>query len=320
LPRTPANAQNSEPALAKLVDAARKEGSVTLYSGYTPLQINALATAFNKAYGVPVKVQRLVTGQLIARYTAEQQSNAVAADVVMQSDQLFAVDAARKGWLTKLGTSDLPTLIDWPSKFWISDTYAPVVLLPWGFSFNTKKLKGADQPSSWEDLLKPQYRGQILFTDPKATLSLLTNMLYLSRTLGDDYLRGFAKQQFTLIPSLVPGLQQVAAGEKSILVQTIPGADEALVSAGAPIKTVIPEKHTGFAHYAGVSAKAPNPNAGKLLLGFMLSRSGQEALAQRSGLSVLDDIPGSLPGSRFELINWGEMAKDRERLLGLLGL
>lgn len=320
LPRGAAQAQGADPALDKLVEAAKKEGPPTLYTGYTPVQINALVTAFQKTYGMQIKVQRLVTGQLIARYAAEQESNSVAADVIMQSDQLFAVDAARKGWLMKLSAAEVPALKQWPAKSWISDTYAPVVLLPWGFSYNTKKLTGADAPANWQDLLKPQYRGQILFTDPKATLSLLTNMFYLSKEFGDDYLREFAKQQFTLIPSLVPGLQQIAAGEKSILVQTIPSADKALVAAGAPINTIVPEKHTGFAHYTGVSAKAPNPNAGKLLLNFMLTREGQETLVRDSGFSVLGDVPGSLPGKAFEPPDWAEMAKEKERLYKLLGI
>jgi len=313
-------AQTPDPGLRKLVDAARAEGFATLYAGLTPIQANALATGFSKFYEIPVRIQRLVTGQLTARFAAEQAANANAADLVIQSDQLFVTDGARKGWFMQIGRDELPSLRAWPAQSWVQGCSAPVVLLPWGFTYNTRKLTGDNQPSSWEDLLKPAYRGQIILTDPSSTPSLLVNIAFLQQTFGDDYLRDFAKQAFTLIPSLVPGLQQLAAGEKTLLVQTVPGADAELIKQGAPLKTVIPGKHGGFAQYASVAAKAPHPNAAKLLLDFILSREGQQILAKDAGYSILGPLEGSLPGNPFALIDWEQMMRDRAHLLGLLGL
>jgi iron(III) transport system substrate-binding protein len=305
---------------AQWVEAARAEGALTWYSGYTPPQNAALAAGFKKLYGVDVNVVRVFGAQFMSRYSAEQAAGAVEGDVIMQADQLIVREAAAKGWLQTFTKAELPALEQWPQDSWFENAFAALIYVPLSLAVNTNKVADADWPKKWEDILKPEFRGQILLPDPRLTFSNLPNIMFFSQTYGDSFVEALGKQEIAVSTGVVPGLQQLAAGEKSVLINTVPGGDSELVKNGAPIKTIIPEQYSGFAHYAGVSAKSSRPNAARLFLNFLMSQEGQEILTNGTGFSPLGEIPGSLHGERFKLIDWNELAANRDRFIKLLGL
>src|SRR5690606_14432046 len=91
-----------------------------------------------------------------------------------------------------------------------------------------------------------------------------------------------------------PGAQSVASGEVFVSAYTVPGAVLPLFNRNAPIKFVSGD--VGAAVWGGVPTWSKRPNAGRLLLDFMMSRDGQEALHGRGeSASVLADIKGAYP-------------------------
>lgn len=306
--------------LDAIVAAAKDEGKLTWYSGYTPGKNKEVAAAFKAKYGIEVETLRLASADLTQRYPAEVDAGAVVADVLLEVNPFFMKDGADKGWFREFDADALPALTDWPQDYWYG-SYAAVMSIPWGFSYNTDLIGAGDAPKTWEDLLDPSLRGKILYTDPRPNFAILTNAYFWQQTFGDDYLEAFGRQEPVTTPSLVPGLQQVSAGEKAVLVQSIPGADAELVAKGAPLSTVIPPDSTGFDQYLAVSEKAPHPNAAALFLNFLMTPEGQQVLTSGSAIATLPDISGAVPTpEKFVRMDTDEVAAAKDRVLGLLDL
>jgi iron(III) transport system substrate-binding protein len=70
---------------------------------------------------------------------------------------------------------------------------------------------------------------------------------------------------------------------------------ETLRSRGAPVDWVALDPVYANIHPVGLSAKAPHPNAGKLFIDFLLSKTGQEILRAQKRIPDRIDTPPELP-------------------------
>src|SRR5690606_8934936 len=96
-----------------LLEEAKAEGSVTLYSSVEEAATNAFAQSFTQKYGIPVNVVRLTSAQLTQRFSAESEAGASAADAILISRTGFTQAAVDEGWLVPLDEADLP---DFPGE------------------------------------------------------------------------------------------------------------------------------------------------------------------------------------------------------------
>lgn len=308
-------------ALTALIDAAKSEGKLTWYTATTPEQYEAVGAAFKSKYGIEVESIRLTSGPLGQRFAAEAEAGNVVADVLGLYDPVFFPTAVEKGWITPVKAEEIPALTAWPEQYWVHDAYARVSLSPMTIVYNTQLVSEKDAPKGWEDLLDPRWRGKILFVDPR-NVPVWMAWLYLMRgTYGDDYLRRLGQQDLRLAASAVPGAQQVAAGEASIVVPSIHSVILPLLDQGAPIADVTPEPSIGSEFYVGVSTKAPHPEAARLFLNFLLTKEGQEPLNRRAGASPLQGVPDSLAlPSQYYAAPVDAALDSKDQLLALLGI
>src|SRR5207237_3780049 len=87
---------------AALIEAARKEGKVALYSALDILLSEKLAKAFEAAYpGIAVRVERSGAERIFQRIGQEQTSRIHAVDVVCSTDASHFVAWKRNGWLAR---------------------------------------------------------------------------------------------------------------------------------------------------------------------------------------------------------------------------
>src|ERR1041385_2447486 len=70
----PPTAKQLHAAAAKLVAAARAEGTLNFYTSADQVTCQKLADAFGKKYGIKVTFTRLTSGPIAARYNAEAQA------------------------------------------------------------------------------------------------------------------------------------------------------------------------------------------------------------------------------------------------------
>jgi iron(III) transport system substrate-binding protein len=273
--------------------AAKKEGTLTWYSGASPAQLQPTADAFKARYGITVNLVRITTGQLTTRYSSEAQSGKIVADVVQQSDEKFAQQAASNAWIAPLTPALLPAMADWPADLQ-HGSYLSLETIPWGLDYNASTV-GAP-PADYTDLLDPRFTGKILMLDPRALPASQAFFYFLNEKYGPDFMTKLAAQSPKVYPSSVPGLQALAAGEGTVFFPCPPGTDADLVAQGAPLEHVTPPATTGFDQFLLVSQNAPHPNAARLFANFMLTPEGQNLLTNGAAVSPLGSaaVPRSL--------------------------
>lgn len=312
-------APNMSAADADLVDKARNEGGLNIYSAMTPGLMDPLVAAFTKAYGIRPQVTRLTSDKLQPRFGAEMSGGQVTSDVLQNGSKDFMATCVSKKWLTSL-----PKLVSaktWPEGDW-NGYFATVVTGPICVSRNTNTVSDADAPKSWEDILDPKYKGKILFVTPGPADSFSSWMVIMAKTYGDDFLRKLKAQKLTYIESTASGSTQLAAGGADLLLPTTPWAAQTLVKQGAPVKNEYLKPTCGLPYYAGAVQGAKHPASAELWMDFVMSRPGQTAMAGSGfAASLMPGVEGAIPlGEGFQPPNEDEARAQFQRLAALVGV
>jgi iron(III) transport system substrate-binding protein len=310
----------AEKGIDSITSAAKKEGKLTWYTSFPEAVAKKAADSFTQEYGIDVQVVVLTSGLLAARYSSEMQSGSSPADVVMLADPLFFQDATSHGWTARLGATDTPNLAGWPKTGVHDGSYVLVNIQPIGVSFSTTKATAA-QFKDWRFLTDPSLKNQLYLTDPRKVSAWLASMKLLADTYGDDFLKRIAAQKPKLVDSSVPGAQQLAAGSGTAVYPSLLTVSLPLSSRGSKIDTVFPSPTTGVEQYAAVSAKAPDPNAARLFVNWLMTRDAQTVLNKDTGSSPLGDLPGTLPlPDGYKTPDIPAAVKEKDRILADLGI
>ncbi len=293
----------ARPALAAdaaLVEAAKKEGEVVWY---TTLLINQLggplADAFEKKYGVKVLATRNDPAETALRLLNESRANNMQADVF---DGSFAPTAlVREGVLAKWTPEtarDYPAELRDPNGFWTA--HRLTVITP---GYNTTLVAAADAPKTWDDLLQPRWKGRMAWGINPGTTGATGFIGLVLADLGEqkgmDYLRRLATQNITgLKISARAVLDQVIAGEYPLALGIL--NDNVVISRniGAPVQWIPMSPALATLSLISVTAKAPHPNAARLLADFVVSEEGQKIARDRDYIPTHPNVPPRDPDVR----------------------
>jgi len=180
--------------------------------------------------------------------------------------------------------------------------------------YNTRLVSERDAPKSWEDLLLPKWRGQI-------TLDPDNHVLFggLEQSWGREkalaYFRRLAEQQIQFRKGNTLIAQLIVAGEYP-LGFVYAHRVEFLKAQRAPIEwvsTMNPIVATGGP--LGLAAKAEHPNAGRLLIDFILSKEGQLHLRRYYRIpsrADLEPLSPKLDPKRLRLLPMSPNLAERE--------
>ncbi|MFW6773876.1 ABC transporter substrate-binding protein [Nocardioides sp. CPCC 205120] len=300
-----------------LVEAAKEEGQLDWYSDLPEALIESVATGFEEKYGIEVNFIRSVSSQLGSRFAGEAQAGDPQADVLNIASQGFWEEAVSQGWFAEVDDDTVASLADWPEEFLYDDTYALINVQPLGIAYNTET--SPVQPEGWEDVLDERLDGRLMMGDT-AVVAYSAEYLFLMQTLGEDYLSGLGELDPIVVDSLVPGTQQVVAGEADVVIPSLKAVVQPLIDEGAPLALVIPEDTSGVNQYAGVVEEAEHPNAARLFLDYLLSMEGQEKVTAGIAASVLEGVPGAmeLPSGYTEVAE-SDVTENQDTIDELLG-
>lgn len=279
--------------LAPVYDKAKAEPVLTWYSSQDPDRNEAVVAAFRAQYpDVKIESLRLATGALATRYSQERKAGAVTAGVITLADPNFVAAGQRANWFEPFDASTVPGLSRLPKRF-VDRGVATTGIAVLGIAYNTTLVP--QPPRTWTDALSPQYRGRILLGDPRNVPSYLALDRILSERVAPTFLTSLAGQQPTLVDSMVPGTQQLAAGEAALALPNVLSVVNPVKDKGAPIDFVVPEPTTGNEFASMVSSGGTSPNAARLLYDFLLTDAGQQAFNGPNGSSPIGAIPGTAP-------------------------
>ncbi len=280
---------------------AANETKVAYYTSMVPAQFAAVQPAWMKRYpDIQIEHVRADLGQTLERVLAESRARKHLADVISSSETSFVALQQHK----LLAKFDVPTRSKWiePFRSQFNGYQFPSRVLQIGFAVNTSHLKEAEFPRAWKDLLDPKWKGRLGIPDPRvgggAQLWFMT--LWDRRDYGERYMTALAANQPLIKPGILQVQQSVELGEVDVDIVaydyiTLPARD-----AGKPVSFVLPRDGTVLlATYDSVAANAPNPNAARLLVHFLMSKEGQEALASAYVTPVHSDAAINPKGSKL---------------------
>ena len=289
LAATPAIANNHE----SLIEGAKKEGSLVLYTSMTVDQAQKLNDAFRVKYPfLQVQMFRAVGERLLTKIMTETQAGRFDFDVV-QSAETQAYFLKKRNLLAKYLSPETKQL---QKGFFDGEGYwAAIYMMPNVIAYNTRMVKRGEVPVTDDDLLNPKWRGKIAMDGTKPEW-FSWKLKRLGQEKGLAYMKRLGAQEFRLYSGLTIITGLLAAGEFPLVLNTyIHNAEEAKRK-GAPVEWVAQEPVFTKFQPIGVAAKAPHSKAAKLFVDFMLSEEGQRIIASFGRVPTRRAVPTNVPG------------------------
>lgn len=307
-------------SVAEACEAAAEEPTLVWYSSQDVSRNDAAAAAFSEVYpDIDVEYFRLSTGQLTTRYASERDAGVINADVISLADPNFIAAGAADDWWVPVSAETIPVLSDLDPA-WVGPDAVTTSISLLGFAYNTDEV-GDTPPADWNDLLDPAYKDRIILGDPRSVPSYMALFRILSEELGDEFLTGLAAQNPIVVPSVVPGTQQLAAGEVAIVVPNVMTVVRVLVAEGAPIDFVAPALTTGNEFETVMSNGADSPNGALCMMAFLLSQPGQVSYNGPTSVSPFAGTPdtAAMP-TNYIAPRITEVGEHADAIVELLGL
>jgi iron(III) transport system substrate-binding protein len=282
-------------SMEQLVTAAEAEGEAVLYASLTPPQIERVKAAFEAKYDIAFTSLRLTSGPINQRFLGEAQTKSVGADVLSTAGPEIFEEDLKASTKQFVPVSDYPAevLEGWP-ELGLRENRVLINVIPMGLSYNPEML-GEEPPSDWCDIVEEKYRGQFVYVDPRGVPANMGHLSLMEQECGPEWLTALAGLDFDLVDSGSAGVQQLAAGENAL---SFPNNRAHAAGVTEVVKIQDMKPSVGYELEAAVPVAAPHPNAGRLLMYWLMSREGQEALngGPMESTSVrFDDIPGAIP-------------------------
>jgi len=290
-------------ALAKALAAAAlfmacggvRAGEITVYTALEEDDVRVYLASFAKAKpDIKVSVLRLSTGDLVARILAEKANprhDVIWGTALTQVNDPRILEMAEA--YKPAGIDSVKTQFKDPQNLWFATTgyFA-------GFCVNTEVLKKRNlpMPTSWQDLLNPVYKGQIVMPNAASSGTGYLQIVSLLQMKGEEegwqFLKDLDANMAQYIKSGSRPCKMAAAGEYAIgLSFAFSGVKQ--IMEGYPIKLVIPSEGAGYEIEVSMLMKtAKNKADAKQFLDWLLTLDAAKLYGERAEMS---SVPGAKP-------------------------
>jgi len=304
-----------------ILAGAGREAKVAVYSTMSLDESERVLAEFGRKFPfLKVSVYRTGGAALLNRVLSEDRAGKQDFDLLMgRGDMVLpmksrALLAAYVSPEQRFYDDDLKD----PQGYWTAMYISPIVL-----GFNTRMVPAREAPRKYEDLLDAKWKGKLSLDSTGYAL-----LMGLKRARGEmkaiEYLTQLADQKPIIQRGNTARLQLTVAGEFPLLI-TYNYVVEGFAAKGAPIDWVALEPVVVQINPVMIAAKAPHPNAARLLMDFVLSRKAQEILRDLKLVPARSDVeprPSRLfKGFKRQVVNPNEEevekhAKEYMKILG----
>lgn len=321
---TPVSTAGWERQWESLLVEARKEQEVVIYTNINPGARTLMGNAFKDKYGITLNFLAFTGfGDLQAKVILEKQGGLYLADVFVTGSTTLATIMKPQDLLRPVN----PILIHpealapkgWRGgvlPFVDRDLYVfDLIGAIWGGYLRNTDLVREGEITSYLDVLKPSYKGKIVFDDPAVPGSGNAFIAHLAQNLFDtekalDFLQQLMKQEAQIIRDRHLQTEWVARGRYPVLVGPDSKETATFLDVGAPIALVWPKEGaytSSVGGSLGLPTRSPHPNATSVFVNWLLTKEGQTLFSQGFGLpSNRNDIqpeinPKMLPPSDLKI-------------------
>ena len=262
----------------RLVNGAKKEGSVTWYVAMNRAYAQDLINAFEAQYPF-LKVNALTGGggALLNRVLAEHRAKSFQYDVF--NTRSMTINTLKKAGAIMRYRS--PYRNSLREGFYDREGYLNgIFATPLVFIFNTKLVSRKEAPTAIEELLNPNWSGKMAVDDE--SFDWLAALLdYYGEAKGIELATKLGQQKLNVRRGPTLLTQLVAAGEFFLEIDGHHQEAIAKKKAGAPIDYNFPQPFVPAKSLIPIymSSRPPHPHAAALMADFLMSKKGQEIMS-----------------------------------------
>ncbi len=274
--------------LAACKPAAATEAPVVI----TDTELNVLCTPqeewcqgmkqeFEAKYGITVNYVRMSAGEALARIEAEK--DAPTFDIWWGGPIDSFVTAKGKGLLETYVSPNFANLRDQVKMKDVDNQWVGVYVGSLGFATNTNWLAAhpeAKAPTSWDDLLKPEFTGQVMVAHPSTSgtsyTAISTIMQIRGEEAGWEYIKKYAAQMASFTKSGAAPAKFVGQGEAAVAIVFSHDTVNEIENNKMPLVLTFPAEGTGYEIGGQAILKgAKHMQAAKLWYDWAISAEGQ---------------------------------------------
>jgi len=259
----------------RVIEGAKKEGEMLWYTNSGIDNATRYIQAFKKNFPfINAQVWRAKTRQVTQRVISEANAGRYLVDVVKPSTDLLPPLLDKN----LLGKYETPIRAVYPahakSPYYTSMNYAFRV-----FGFNSRKINRREAPKTWEELLQPRWKGEILF-DEASLEEIMALLGAWGKEKTINYASRLSQQQLLIRVGRDTTTQMMMAGEAPLAVTTYAYNNEGLRTKNAPVDWIAEDLIPTLLYPLTMARSAPHPYAAALFYDFMLSEEGQRLIAK----------------------------------------
>jgi len=292
----------------RLLDAARKEGSLLLYTTTPSEYMKELIEPFEKQHGIKVNVWRARSEAILTRVIGEARGNRPIVDVIHSiSPPMEALH--REGLLQPVNSPHHkdPTAVP-AHREWASTLQYVFVQ-----AYNTTKVAKDELPKTYRDLLHPRWKGRIGIeaADHEWMTAVIKDM---GEETGRRFFHDLVRTNGLSVRTGHPLLTNLtSSGEVPLALTVYQYSVEQAKKKGSPIEWFAIEPAVTIADGIAVARKAPSPNAALLFYDYMLSPDAQRIVAKIGYLPTNTRIDPPLKGVKLKVLDAATLLDEQEK-------
>ncbi|MFA5837381.1 MAG: ABC transporter substrate-binding protein [Bellilinea sp.] len=236
---------------------------------------------FEAKYGITVNYVRMSSGEALARVNAEKDNPQF--DIWWGGPIDSFISAKESGLLEPYDSPNYANLVD-PAKTKDADNqWVGIYMGSLGFATNTDWLAanpGVEAPTSWDDLLKPEFKGQIMVAHPSSSGTSYTALATILQIKGEEagweFIKQYAAQVSQFTKSGAAPAKFVGQGEAAVGIVFSHDIVNEIDNNKLPLKLTFPAEGTGYEIGGmGIMKGAKHIQAAKLWFDWALTAEAQ---------------------------------------------
>ena len=294
----------------RLLEGAKREGSVLLYTTFPSEYASQLIEPFEKQYGIKVNHWRARSEIVLRKALAEGRAGGATADVItIITPQLEAL--RREGLLQSVQSpnqKDHPAFAIPSHREWAAQVQHVFV-----HAYNTEKVRKEELPRSWQDLLAPKWKGKLAIEgdDHEWLASVIADM---GQDQGVKFWRQLVASNGLSVRSGHPLLTNlVASGEVPLALTVYQYSVEQAKKKGSPIDWFVIGPAVSITNGIGIPKKAPHPNAALLFYDYLLGEEAQRIIARIGYVPTNTKVESPVKGVKLKSLDPAALLDEQDR-------
>jgi len=283
--------------MERIAAAAKKEGTLTLYTTIAEKDLPAIIKPFEDKYGVKVNVWRAGTDKVLQRAVAETQAKKYDFDAVhFGAPEMEALH--REKILQAVNSPVHKDLL--PGSVPAHKEWAATILSVWVQAYNTQLIKKSELPRTYRDLLDPRWKGKLGVEAKDDDWFATVVHLMGGEKQGLEFFRELVAKNgisprhgHTLLNNMV------VSGEVPLALTVYNYMPEQAKKKGAPIDWFAIEPAVARANAIGVARHAQHPNAALAFYEYLLGPDGQKAMVSIDYVPTNTKVASPLKGVKI---------------------